>query len=832
LKYREYVCVPAAFHLQHPVEVYSSGSCSIGAVPNPVISYHLTGQRADTIISGLLHGIRAALSEKVMKRSPLLTEDGLLILPPGDEPGVNETLGVPQMRGIMRLEGTSDTLRGVLNDLRSSGSIKTHCCLIGRSGHSQVGLDVELGEGEPQIHSGRRLVEIPVVLTSLNRNIPDILFAELRNLADRGVHPTIARLFIPMSEPMSGAEIEKASLRYHLLLPPQAVVSGDGVIEIPLENIRYLLSTTLLTAGQNAQYVLLKSKEGLSLIQYRSHHGIPEHLDAGGFLVGAVRISLGPYLALIERDCSHPKVFHLAARLLDAVRTTGIMVPRQVELYNGHHEAVDPRTLKIKMRLFPADPATAKVAARIFLGTRAEKIIRDGVGFSDATNIFNMEVCEALFDNLSPCPGERGNYARILSRNRSVEIQREMAEGEWHESAQNRVIYEVIRGKIDFGEHKGDQIQPDLRGFVDALESVGGTQDLRRVFVSHQFPLTDTLRVLKRNNVGVFVGKSIRAEKDGAEGNDLPGLPPTPNIYFDQTTYETFCDLEGRDGVKFYMVFGEDGDAHVREFQRGFWVTRGAKELQEETHTVIAMFGSHVEGTEDVLTTQIHRFLAEIQRIPDLEGHVAVCHGSGPGVMRIADDAAAELEILRIGVGIDTERIGQKPNLRPPVMVNFKNSARHLRQNILDRTSLCKIYNIGGMGTLEELLIAVTNLKLFESLPAPHLFVDPFGLGENGRHLWLSAIEQLRTSARVKQIGSYTVRLAPAWVPNFCHMVRDYGEALAVIREFVTDPVGYWDRTGIGDDGLCAAYENARKADVTIPPYIQAAVNTVRERKR
>jgi len=39
LKYREYVCVPAAFHLQHPVKVYSSGTCSIGAVPNPVISY-------------------------------------------------------------------------------------------------------------------------------------------------------------------------------------------------------------------------------------------------------------------------------------------------------------------------------------------------------------------------------------------------------------------------------------------------------------------------------------------------------------------------------------------------------------------------------------------------------------------------------------------------------------------------------------------------------------------------------------------------------------------------------------------------------------------------
>jgi len=35
--------VPAAFHLQHPVKASSAGSCSIGAVPNPVISYKKTG---------------------------------------------------------------------------------------------------------------------------------------------------------------------------------------------------------------------------------------------------------------------------------------------------------------------------------------------------------------------------------------------------------------------------------------------------------------------------------------------------------------------------------------------------------------------------------------------------------------------------------------------------------------------------------------------------------------------------------------------------------------------------------------------------------------------
>jgi len=31
--------VPAALHLEHPVKASSPGDCSIGAVPNPVITY-------------------------------------------------------------------------------------------------------------------------------------------------------------------------------------------------------------------------------------------------------------------------------------------------------------------------------------------------------------------------------------------------------------------------------------------------------------------------------------------------------------------------------------------------------------------------------------------------------------------------------------------------------------------------------------------------------------------------------------------------------------------------------------------------------------------------
>jgi hypothetical protein len=111
-----------------------------------------------------------------MLHAPLLTDDGHLILDPKAEPTVDSELGVPKINGFLRLEETSDTLRGVVCDLIHSGRIHDHCCLIGRSGHSQIGLDIDFGEGEIEIDTRHQRIDIPIVLASLNRGIPDILF--------------------------------------------------------------------------------------------------------------------------------------------------------------------------------------------------------------------------------------------------------------------------------------------------------------------------------------------------------------------------------------------------------------------------------------------------------------------------------------------------------------------------------------------------------------------------------------------------------------------------------------------------------------------------------
>lgn len=766
-----------------------------------------------------------------MKRPPLLTEDGYLLLAPQTEPTIDPRLGVPKLAATLRFEETSDTVRGVVSDIIAAGQLRQRCSLIGRSGHSQIGLDLDFADGVPEIDSRHKRIDIPVHLFSLNPNIPDILFAEIKSMADRNRRLTAGRLFIPMADPLGRAEIEEAAANHYLLLPPGASIDQEGIITLPLGNSRYLLSNTLLSAGQNIQIVLSESKEGLGLIQYPSRCGLPASLAPGDFLCGTIRISLGPYSALIDRDLNEPGVFHLAARLLDAVRTSGIRVPRQVEIYNGSDLPVSPDKLQVRLRLFPTDLSTTRMTKRLLSTSQARRIMEEGVDFADATNLFDLNVSDALFNNISQTAGTRGNYGRILTRNKCIEIQWELQENEWHETAQNRIVYEAVRGMITSGVHQGAQITPELRRFAETLDLVGGAQNLRKVFITHAFPTTDTLRLLRHNNVGVFIGRSIRQDEVQENGIHCHPLLPAPdNVYFGGATYETFCEMSCHEDVRFYMIFGQDNERHLREFHRGFWMTREGKEKIADTHTMIAMFGSHIDGTEGVLTQQIHDFFEQLRSVPEIGNHFAVCHGSGPGVMKIADDTAANLGILRIGVGIDSEKVGQRANLDPPVLLNFNNSARHMRQNILDRTSLFKIYNIGGMGTFEELLIAVTNLKLFESLPAPHIFVDPFGLGENGAHLWQSTLEQLQTVSMTKEIGGHSVRLAPAWVPNFCHVAADYNAVFAIIAGFVHDPVSYWQKAGISDQDLLQAWDNAVRSKVIIPPYLQRAILVVRAR--
>ncbi len=759
-----------------------------------------------------------------MTTSPLITGDGQLVSM-GDV-HFNEELGAPQARGLMRFANTSDALRGLVRDLRDRAArdnlpLTDFLDISGRSGHSRIGLDVRLTGEPPEVSDAARTVEMPVALSALNTQLGQSL-ADLRCLCvDGGVD--FGRLFIARGPSLCRDEIVGAMERGWLLLPERHRILGDGVVEIPLENVRYALSARLLAVGRNFAEMVIKGKHGLTIFQCPSPAGLPPQLGPKEFLVGAVRIALGPYVAFIERETSLDSVFHLASRLLDGIRTTGIATLRQVELYNGDETAVETRGLAVRLRLYPADPALARLAERVLAPGRARQVLAAGADFADLTDIFSPEVSRLLFDEITEGPGRGGIYGRILMPGKMISIPWEQEGGEWLQEFQWRLVYEYARGNIPEGVLEGEEIPKRFRPLLDVLQYVGGEQKLSKVFVSEALPPVDTLRVLKRNGIGVVVARGM--------GCDVGEVCRRPHFRMDQTLYEELVRLEN-EGMRFYLLLEINGTSQVREFYRGLWVTHQGKERLPRIHTTMAMFGSSVDVLGPVLEAPITEFLRQMRDHPRLGESFAVAHGSGPGVMRTVDDAAAGLGIYRMGVGINAEEIGQRTNFAPEAVAQFTNLALNTRQDILDRRSLFKVFNLGGFGTSYEINMALTFMKIGQCLPAPYIFIDPIGLGPGGEPYWRQTLNQFRTlSGNLSGGGHELGALGPRWIVNCCHEVGSYAEGYQVMAAFLDDPAAYWREREIPVEKVRQARENLDAAGMPIPDYIDEALAAIPEEK-
>lgn len=752
-----------------------------------------------------------------MKQAPFVTADGQLV--EAGDIHFNQQLSAPQLFGVLRFRHVSDSLRGLVRDVadqaKASGRpLEDFVEISGRSGHSRIGIDIQFTGEQPRVSDEAKTIEAPVVVTALNKQLAESL-SDLRILS-RAKSVDIGRLFVPRSTHLGREEVLQALAQERLLLPGEHDIGPDGVVEVPLDPIRYVISHRLITIPNNFAEMIVRGKHGLALFQQVSPSGLPEFLNPKEFLVGAVRIAIGPFMAFIERRLSHPDVFHLASRLLDGVRTTGMGVPRQAEIYNMGEEPVPTSHLRLRLKLYPADERVAEIAGRVLSTGKASRILARGVDFAEITELFNVRTCLGLFDEISARAETGGLFGRIFMPGRIVNIPWEQEDGRWIPEFQWRLVYECARGNVPEISLVEGEIPKRFRTFLQDLVYVGGEQILSKVFVSDSLPPGDTLRVLKRNGIGVVVIRSIRMRP---EGEDQP-----PVYYLDQSSYEELISLS-REGMRFYLLLEHGGTSQVREFKSGLWVSARGKERMDRLHTTVALFGSAVDEIMPVLLPQFEDFFAALAADSRLGEGLAVTHGSGPGVMKAVDMAAARHGIYRMGVGIDGEKIGQETNFEPEAVVQFVNIALNTRQDIMDRRSIFKVFNVGGYGTCYEINMALTFMKIGHCLPAPYVFVDPIGMGDGGEHIWTKAIEQFREVSTPRDTeGGKLPALGPMWVVNCCHLVRTYGEALDVITGFLDDPAEYWRRAGIDLEKVAQARDNLAHAGLVIPPYIDRAL--------
>nr|MCU0793340.1 LOG family protein [Opitutaceae bacterium] len=214
-------------------------------------------------------------------------------------------------------------------------------------------------------------------------------------------------------------------------------------------------------------------------------------------------------------------------------------------------------------------------------------------------------------------------------------------------------------------------------------------------------------------------------------------------------------------GIKVYWFNPELGDLylHVYKKNHGFFVREEvAKRFQEST--ILAFYGSAVGLNND----QTSRISALIDQLAGFMGpNVGVLTGGGGGVMRLATDQAREKGALTGACFLELE--AQPPELGVDFFNTFQETSRHFRQKWFEVADFC-IFNVGGVGTLEEIGIELCNLKLGIRPRVPYVFLD--------RAYFASLRSQIEHMVADKR--------APAWMLDYLLFTDDPAEVLRFYR--------------------------------------------------
>ncbi|HMV66194.1 MAG TPA: LOG family protein [Myxococcota bacterium] len=229
-------------------------------------------------------------------------------------------------------------------------------------------------------------------------------------------------------------------------------------------------------------------------------------------------------------------------------------------------------------------------------------------------------------------------------------------------------------------------------------------------------------------------------------------------IVFRRASFEHGMFLSARDhgrladyaalGVDVYWADETHGGLLRHVFtrgRRGFFVDE-ANEARLRSALLFAFYGS----ARPLPPSEAAKVEELIGGLHELFGpNMGILTGGGPGAMQQATEAARRLGLLTGASYIETADQGTIKNV--DFFQTFQDRSRHYRQRWFDVCSF-QIFNIGGVGTLEEIGQTFTDAKLGIIERGPLVF---FGSSDGGPY-WADQVAMLRRMAREGR--------APGWI--------------------------------------------------------------------
>lgn len=182
---------------------------------------------------------------------------------------------------------------------------------------------------------------------------------------------------------------------------------------------------------------------------------------------------------------------------------------------------------------------------------------------------------------------------------------------------------------------------------------------------------------------------------------------------------------------------------------------------------IFAFYGSSL----DLTSAAVDRLGGLLDALRRFWGkNIGILTGGGSGVMGMANKFAKERGILSGANFLDIT--DQAMNKYIDFCQVFQSTCRHSRQKWFEITSF-PIFNVGGIGTLEELGITLCNMKLSIADPVPIILFDTEGDGK----YWVNIIKQIHVMVQQGR--------APGWIKDRLVITNDPEEVIGAYRRYL-----------------------------------------------
>lgn len=640
-----------------------------------------------------------------------------------EHPRVNRHYVTPESGdGVVRevVSSGSEPMVRIVFDLEQgfrdliAGS-EEHLIFAARSRIARLGLDV-IPTGDIQIQGDRAILEARVRTAVRSYGLDPVLGSLIRPGLRMGrlVH-------CPPSSQLTSDEIHDLVKRHAIQLPSDYSLDANGTLTIRTHRLKYEFSRHL---RKKDLVQILTSAEGKSLLNRLQ---IPKRVDdveiePGDGVITSCSMFLHEHYVVLDRG-SVTLGEHLQAIVLDPVTTRGTRV--FLEFANcSQRKIVNPY---VTAKVYRARAALPGITG----GARPQAT-------APGTDLDYVDVA-ATFDSLEEGGPEDPYLHRLVAA--------------FPPSAPIHVGVKPLAcwsRPMHLSTEEVASISPRSEGRTGIKHEYGTSileslpERARATLLLGYFPnLFEHLDICQAARRGV-VQRLIFRRASYEHGSFL-----SANDQSRLADYEALgLDIRWCNDERKHMA------VHVFRGLRGFFMEPHCVEKFRRS-LIIAIYGSAktLEAEEEErlgeLLRHLHRMFGD---------NLSFLTGGGPGAMQYATDCAQRLGLLSGANYIET--VDQETNKQSDYYQVFQDISRHNRQRWFEVASF-QVFCVGGVGTLEEIGLTLTDMKLGVIEPAPLVF---FGAAAEGPY-WEHLRNQLE---RIVECGR-----GPGWLYDHVLMTSD-----------------------------------------------------------